>query len=346
VATHSVSSAAVPDASPDPAASPPLDRSGFSLVVPVFNEEANLEELRRRVTPLLDSIGFDACEVVLVSDGSSDGSEAIIRRFCAEDARFRGVFLTRNFGHQAAVTTGLGESRGSVVAVIDADLQDPPEVLHDFVAALERGADVAYGVRENRTEAAVLRFAYWLFYRLQARLSSIQIPLDAGDFCCMRRRVVDAMQTLPETRRFVRGLRAWVGFRQVGVRYDRAPRHAGTSKYGIRALLRLAYDGLFSFSDLPVKVLQFLGFAVSTLALLVGFGYFLAFFFFENPPGFPTLIISIWFLGGVQLLFLGVIGEYLHRTYEQSMARPSAVVRERVGAGVARAGDGGGATPG
>jgi dolichol-phosphate mannosyltransferase len=321
----------VSDASTRAPAAPPLDRSCFSLVVPVYNEEANLEALRSRVGPVLDGLGFDACEVLLVSDGSTDGSEAMIRRFCEEDARFRGVFLTRNFGHQAAVTAGLAEARGSVVAVIDADLQDPPEVLGRFVGALEAGADVAYGVRENRTEAAVLRFAYWLFYRLQARLSSIQIPLDAGDFCCMRRRVVDAMGTLPETRRFVRGLRAWVGFRQVGVSYDRAPRHAGTSKYGIRALLRLAYDGLFSFSDLPVKVLQFLGFAVSALAMLVGFGYFLAYFFFENPPGFPTLIISIWFLAGVQLLFLGVIGEYLHRTYEQSMARPSAVVRERVG---------------
>lgn len=313
------------------AGEPALDRSCFSLVVPVYDEEQNLPALRERVTKLLDGLDFAASEVLLVSDGSTDGSEALIRRYCAEDPRFRGVLLSRNFGHQAAVTAGLAEARGSVIAVIDADLQDPPEVLPDFVAALEQGADVAYGVRRNRTEAATLRFAYWLFYRLQARLSSVQIPLDAGDFCCMRRRVVDAMARLPETRRFVRGLRAWVGFRQVGVPYARAPRHAGESKYGIRALLRLAYDGLFSFSDVPVKILQFLGFAVSGLALLVGFAYFLAYFFFENPPGFPTLVISIWFLGGVQLLFLGMIGEYLHRTYEQSMARPSAVVREVVG---------------
>ena len=312
-------------------AASPLDRSCFSLVVPVFNEAENLEELRRRVIPLLGSIGFDATEVLLVSDGSRDESEAMIRRFCSEDPRFRGIFLTRNFGHQAAVTTGLAEVRGSVIAVIDGDLQDPPEVLASLLEALAAGADVAYGVRRNRTESVVLRLAYWLFYRLQARLSSIQIPLDAGDFCCMRRCVVDAIGRLPETRRFVRGLRAWVGYRQVGVEYDRAPRYAGTSKYGIRSLLRLAYDGLFSFSDIPVKILQFLGFAVSGLALLVGLGYFLAVLFFDSPPGFPTLIISIWFLGGVQLLFLGVIGEYLHRTYEQSMSRPSAVVRERVG---------------
>jgi len=303
------------------------------LVVPVFNEADNLEELRRRVTPLLDSIEFEKSEVLLVSDGSSDDSEATIRRFCSEDARFRGIFLTRNFGHQAAVTTGLSEVRGSVIGVIDGDLQDPPELLASLLDALADGADVAYGVRRNRSESRVLRMAYWLFYRLQARLSSIQIPLDAGDFCCMRRCVVDAIGRLPETRRFVRGLRAWVGYRQVGVPYDRAPRHAGASKYGIRALLRLAYDGLFSFSDIPVKILQFLGFAVSGLALLVGLGYFLAVFFFDSPRGFPTLIISIWFLGGVQLLFLGVIGEYLHRTYEQSMARPSALIRERVGAG-------------
>ncbi len=314
-------------------ARPALDRRLFSVIVPVYNEEPNLEAMARRLLAVFGELAFDDHEILFVDDGSTDRSEATLRRLCALDRRVRALFLTRNFGHQAAVSVGIAECRGSVVAVIDGDLQDPPDLFAEMVSVLEAGADVAYGVRRSREEPALLRLGYWLFYRLQARLSSIAIPLDAGDFCCMRRPVVDAMVRLPESRRFVRGLRAWVGFRQVGVPYDRAARAAGVSKYRIGGLLSLAYDGLFAFSDLPVKLLQFLGFVVSLVAGGVGTAYLAYSILFEAPRGFPTLVISIWFLGGVQLLALGILGEYLHRTYEQSLGRPSALVRERAGEG-------------
>lgn len=309
---------------------PALDKTLFSLVVPVYNEEENLEELVQRIGMLFDGLDFEAAEAVVVNDGSQDGTEELLRQVVARDPRFRAVVLSRNFGHQAAVSIGLHYARGSVVAVIDGDLQDPPEVLHELLAALGDGADVAYGVRRRRKEGALKRAGYWLFYRLLASASRIQIPLDAGDFCCMTRRVVDALNSLPESRRFVRGLRSWVGFRQVRVEYEREARFAGTPKYGWRDLMRLAYDGLFSLSDLPIKIMQVVGFSSAILSIFVGLGYFVATFLVASPRGFPTVIISIWLLGGLQMFFLGVVGEYLHRAYEQSLGRPIAVVREVV----------------
>lgn len=315
---------------PTTASPQPLDKALFSLVVPVYDEEENLEELVRRIGLLFDRLDFEAAEAVIVSDGSEDGSEALLRRAAARDRRFRAVLLSRNFGHQAAVSIGLHYARGSVVAVIDGDLQDPPEVVAELIDELEKGADVAYGVRRRRKESRLKRAAYWFFYRLLATASRVRIPLDAGDFCCMRRRVVDALNSLPESRRFVRGLRSWVGFRQVRVEYEREARFAGAPKYSWPALFRLAYDGLFSLSDLPIKIMQVVGFSSAVLSVLVGLGYLAAAFLVESPPGFPTLIISIWLLGGLQMFFLGVVGEYLHRAYEQSLGRPIAIVREVV----------------
>lgn len=315
----------------DAAASPvPLDRTLLSVVVPVYNEEAGLDELYRRLAEAFEVLEFDACEAVIVSDGSHDRSEEIIRELVGRDPRVRGVFLSRNFGHQAAVSIGLRYARGSVITVIDGDLQDPPEVVAKLLGELDRGADVAYGVRRRRKEGLVKRAAYWLFYRLLATASPVRIPLDAGDFCCMTRRVVDALNSLPENRRFVRGLRSWVGFRQVRVEYERDARFAGETKYSWAQLVRLAYDGLFSLSDLPVKIMQVVGFSAAALSVLVGLGYLVATFVVESPRGFPTLIISIWLLGGLQMLFLGILGEYLHRAYEQALGRPVAIVREVV----------------
>ena len=305
-----------------------LDRSLFSVIVPIYNEEDNLEELYRRVAQLFDELEFDACEAVIVSDGSQDASEEIIRDLIARDPRVRGVFLSRNFGHQAAVSMGLHYARGSVIAVINGDLQDPPEVVLTLVAELDQGADVAFGVRRRRKDGRVKRGAYWLFYRLLASASPVRIPLDAGDFCCMTRRVVDALNSLPESRRFVRGLRSWVGFRQVRVEFERDARFAGRTKYSWSKLIRLASDGIFSLSDLPIKIMQIVGFTAAALSMLVGFGYFLATFLVESPRGFPTLVISVWLLGGLQIFFLGILGEYLHRTYEQTLGRPVAIVRE------------------
>ncbi len=304
-----------------------MDRS-LSIVVPIFNEEHALPELIGRLETTLPRLTVDDAEVLFVDDGSRDRSRQIVERRVDEDPRFRGVFLTRNFGHQAAVSTGLAYARGSVVCVMDGDLQDPPEVIADLLAALDDGADVAFAVRRQRKEGWAKRAAYGLFYRFLSRVANIDIPHDAGDFCCMRRPVVDAMLSLPERNRFVRGIRAWVGFRQVGVEYERAARSLGRTKYSLRRLAGLAYDGVFSFSSLPIKLMQFVGFAISGLALLVATSYLVWYLVAPEqfPRGWATLIISIWFLGGVQMLFMGLLGEYVYRTFDESRRRPPALV--------------------
>lgn len=310
-----------------------LDRSLFSIVIPIFNEEEVLPELVRRLEQVFPELGFDDVEVVFVDDGSQDRTREEVARLAERDARYRGVFLTRNFGHQAAVSIGLEHASGSVVCVMDGDLQDPPEVIEGLLQALDGSngngeADVAFAVRRRRKEGVLKRFAYDLFYRLLHGVSNIEIPRDAGDFCCMRRSVVDAMLSLPERNRFIRGLRAWVGFRQVGVEYERSARSAGHTKYSLRKLLALAYDGLFSFSSVPVKLMQFVGFTVSVLALLVAAFYFVWYFVAPErfPQGWATLIVSTWFLGGVQMFFLGLLGEYVFRTFDESRRRPPALV--------------------
>lgn len=309
-----------------------LDRAMLSVVVPVYDEEEALPELEKRLAGAVEGLGFDRLEFLLVSDGSRDGSEEIIRAMVERDPRYKGVFLSRNFGHQAAIGTGLGMARGSVVAIIDGDLQDPPEAIAALIETLDRGADVAYGVRTRRKESLPARMAYATFYRVLRAVSAIEIPLDSGDFCCMRRPVVDAMLALPEQRRFLRGLRAWVGFRQVGVPYERAARHAGAPKYTLRKLIALAYDGLFSFSSLPIRVMQLAGFVLSALAIGIAIFYIIWSFLAPErfPSGFASLIVSIWFFAGVQLLCLGIVGEYVVRTCDESRGRPQAIIREVV----------------
>jgi polyisoprenyl-phosphate glycosyltransferase len=308
-------------------------RPSLSVVIPIYNEEENLAELERAVSAALVKLRFRHSEVLLVSDGSTDRSEQMIARIVRDKPEFRGLFLTRNFGHQAAISTGLAHSRGDVVVIMDGDLQDPPQVIEDLVQALENGADVAYAVRASRKENFLKRGAYAGFYRLLRRVASIDIPLDTGDFCAMKRRVVDDILQLPERNRFVRGLRAWVGYKQVPIRYERAERLSGTPKYNLRKLMALAYDGLFSFSAVPIRAIQLLGFIISTVAIATAVGYLLLAVFTGKPTwpqGFATLVISIWFLGGVQLLFMGLVGEYVHRTYEEARGRPSALVRETI----------------
>ncbi len=309
-----------------------LDRSLLSVIVPIYNEEAILPELARRLPRAVEGLSFRAIEFLLISDGSFDRSEKLIREIVARDPRFQGIFLTRNFGHQAAVSIGMSHARGSVVAVIDADLQDPPEVIGSLVEALEDGNDVAYGVRTKRKEGILKRWAYFTFYRLLRLVSTIDVPLDSGDFCCMRRNVVNAMLALPERNRFVRGLRAWVGFDQVGLEYERAARFAGEPRYTLRKNLALAYDGLFSFTNLPVRFIQVAGFVLSFVAIMIALGYLGWYFIAPDrfPQGFASLIISIWFFAGIQMLCLGIVGEYVVRTCDEGRGRPVALVREIV----------------
>lgn len=310
-----------------------MDRSRLSVVIPTYNEEQTLPEMADRLAAVLDQLEFRSYEVLLVDDGSTDGSEPLIRDIVARDDRFRGVMLARNFGHQAAVSKGLELATGSVIAVIDGDLQDPPEALVPLLEALDDGAEVAYGVRTARKEGPFKRAAYSVFYRALRRAAEIDIPVDSGDFCCMTRAVVDDMLELPERNRFVRGLRAWVGRRQQGVTYERGERYAGRPKYTLRKLIGLAYDGLFSFSVLPIRLMQIMGFVVSMISLAVALGYLVWRLLSPErfPSGFATLTISIWFLAGVQLLFLGIVGEYLARTFDESRRRPVALVREVIG---------------
>lgn len=310
----------------------------ISIVIPCFNEEEVLRPLRERLTAACNGWKH-RWEVIAVDDGSRDSTWEILKRYQSEDPRWKGLSFSRNFGHQAAVSAGLHHATGDAVFIIDADLQDPPEELHRFIAKWEEGYDVIYGVRQKRKEGMLKRFCYWAFYRLMAKAVQFEIPLDSGDFCLMSRRMVDTLNQMPERNRFVRGLRAWAGFRQVAIPYERHGRAAGQPKYDFTKLLKLALDGMISFSGLPLKVAAQAGFLVSALSL-AGILFTLAqrIFrgFFESiglapVPGFATIVIAILFMGGVQLIFLGVIGEYLYRIFDEVKQRPGWIVREGLG---------------
>ena len=301
--------------------------------MPVRDEEGALLELGRRVRETLDRERLDF-ELILVNDGSRDRSLDRIREMRAADARVKLVDLSRNFGHQIAVSAGLDHARGRAVVVMDADLQDPPELIPELVARWREGHEVVYGVRRARKEGLARRLAYATFYRLLRRITQIDVPLDAGDFSLMDRRVVDLLISLPERNRFVRGLRAWLGFRQIGVPYDRDERASGESKYGLRELVRLAFDGIFAFSELPLRFARDLGLLITGGAgILALWTLGKRIFDYEVVPGFATLAILVLFFGGVQLITVGVLGEYIARIYTEVKARPLYVVRELAGLG-------------
>ena len=305
----------------------------LSVIVPCYNEEAVLAETHRRLGEVLQQIEGIDYEIIYVDDGSRDATAQILCALQTNDEHVRVVRFSRNFGHQTAVTAGLEHATGDAVVLIDADLQDPPEVIPEFVARWREGYHVAYGVRidrpgETRFKLATARS----FYRVLGRLSETQIPLDAGDFRLMDRRVVNALQAMPERDRFVRGMVAWVGFRQVAVPYRRAARFAGESKYPFFRMLRFALDGLTSFSVAPLHAATWIGFIASAMAML-GVGYALVLRLFTNNwvTGWTALFIAVLFVGGTQLLALGVIGEYVGRIYAESKRRPLYVVQERLG---------------
>lgn len=302
----------------------------YSIVIPVYNEEAVLPELYHRLTLMLEGLDGGA-ELVFVNDGSSDATLAVLKQFHAGDSRLRIISLSRNFGHQTAVTAGLAHVRGAAVAVLDADLQDPPELLPGFFKLLGEGWDVVYGIRQDRKENAVKRLAYFAFYRLLGTIANIDIPLDSGDFCAMSRRVVDHLNRLPESDRFVRGLRAWLGFRQRGVPYEREPRLSGLPKYTLAKLLRLSLDGLVSFSFMPLRLVFVTGFAISLLSLFGILVVLYRYLFTRYVPGYTSIAMLVLLFGGLQLLTLGILGEYIGRIFAQVKARPLFVVDEFIG---------------
>lgn len=305
----------------------------LSIVVPCFNEEAVIVQTLGVLGRALQAIPDIRAEIVCVDDGSADATMKFLRHAAETDSRVHVVALSRNFGHQLALTAGLDAARGDAVVVIDADLQDPPEVIEGMVARWKDGVDVVFGVRTLRSgETAFKRGTAHLFYRLMRAVSSSDIPMDAGDFRLMDRAVVDALRTLPERDRFVRGLVSWVGFRQEGIPYERHARAGGETKYPFRRMIRFALDGIFSFSAVPLRLATYLGLFVS-FASVVGIGYALWVRFFVSSvvPGWAGQWIGTMFLGGVQLLSLGIIGEYVGRIYGEVKSRPLYVVRERIG---------------
>ncbi len=298
-----------------------------SVVVPVFEEEENLPELYRRLCGALDPL-VETFELVFVDDGSQDETEVMLGRLRAEDPRVVVVRLSRNFGHQAAISAGLTIASGRAVVIMDGDLQDPPEVLHQFISAWQNGYDVVYAVRTKRKEGLMRRGAYALFYRCLSAISDIEIPLDSGDFCLMDRRVVDVLNHLPERNRFVRGLRTFVGFRQVGIPYERAARAAGERKYSMTALIRLAIDGLVSFSSYPLQLATYFGFATAGVSiLLTGWAFYDVLHNRQTPRGWASTLIVVLAMSSVQLISLGIIGEYLRRIFIESKQRPGYIIQ-------------------
>ncbi len=307
------------------------ERPSVSVAIPLYNEEAVLPELLRRVTAVLDGIPGGPHEIVLVDDGSSDGTWEILERAAEENPKVVAVALSRNFGHQTALGAALDQVAGDVTVLMDGDLQDPPEAIPELLEKYRQGYDVVYVQRVNRKEAWWLRACYHGFYRLLAALSSIHLPLDAGDFGLMSRRVVEEIRRMPEHHRYLRGLRTWVGFRQIGVPIERSARRAGRTKYSPLKLLKLASDGIFAFSIVPLRAAALVGAAATGLSIVFSFYSLYIKFTRHSPQGFTALILAVTFLSGVNLFFLGIIGEYVGRIYEEAKARPHYVVRELIG---------------
>lgn len=304
----------------------------YSVVVPVYNEIESLAETYKRLSTILDTLD-STWELILVDDGSTDGSTEEISKIADHDDRVRPVIFARNFGHQIAITAGLDHSRGEAVIIIDADLQDPPEVILEFVEKWKEGYEVVFGIRSEREgESWFKRATASLFYRMIYRITDVKIPLDSGDFRLLDRQAVDTLNKMRERHRFPRGMAAWIGFRQIGIPYRRAARFAGETKYPFRKMFRLALDAVTGFSYFPLQVATYLGFicaGVSAIAIPVVVGMRLtgshAFL------GQASTLIAVLFLGGVQLISLGILGEYIGRLYDEAKGRPLYIVRDREG---------------
>jgi glycosyltransferase involved in cell wall biosynthesis len=308
----------------------------LSVAIPLLNEEKVLPELLHRIRSVLDALPGGPHEIVIIDDGSTDRTPEILRKEAQEDPRLVGVLLSRNFGHQAAVTAALDYVSGDVTVVMDGDLQDPPEAIPLLLEKFQLGYDVVYAQRVGRKESWWLRICYYLFYRLITMLSGFQLPLDSGDFGLMSRRVVDELRRMPEHHRYLRGMRSWVGFRQTGLPMERAERQGGESKYSFVKLLTLAADGIFSFSIVPLRLVAVLGAAAVFFSSAFSiWALYAKLFLHESPRGFTSLILAVTFLAGVQLFFMGVIGEYVGRLYEASKGRPHYIVSQQFGRGSA-----------
>jgi len=306
-----------------------MERPTFTIIAPIFNELENIPELYPRIREVMDQTN-EPWELILVDDGSTDGSTEIIRKLAENDMRVRPIIFARNFGHQIAVTAGIDYSRGDAVVIIDADLQDPPEVIIKLIAKWREGYEVVYAVREEREgETWFKRFTASLFYRLIHAVTNVDIPLDTGDFRLIDKKVVDIMNTMRERHRFLRGMSAWVGFKQVGVNYKRKPRYSGTSKYPLRKMVQFALNAITSFSYFPLQLATYIGFISAGLSVLaIPIIAILRLTTGTVLMGQATTLIMVFFFGGVQLISLGIIGEYIGRIYDEVKGRPLYTVAE------------------
>jgi dolichol-phosphate mannosyltransferase len=312
----------------------PISTPQVSFVIPVYNEESNLPMLVDRIVKIMDQSPI-ALEAVLVDDGSRDNSRTMLQQIALSDPRFHVVLLSRNHGHQLALTAGLSVARGTEgVFVLDGDLQDPPELLTSFYAKFQEGYDVVYAVREKRKEVFYKRFAYFIFYRILKKIANIDIPLDSGDFSFMSRRVVDVLNKMPEESRFIRGMRTWIGFKQIGIAYDRQERASGDSKYSFSKLVQLALNGIYNFSEFPIKFVTSLGgFAIISSVIYLISVIVKKMFFDQVIEGFTALLFVIILFGGIQLMAIGVLGEYILRIFFQSKSRPNFIIEKEICAG-------------
>lgn len=309
-----------------------MNQPDISIVVPLYNEHEVFDRLIHRLQSVMDS-SKHSIEVILVDDGSRDQTAQLIQEISINDNRFKGVLLSRNFGHQIALSAGMAHAQcAKALMVIDGDLQDPPELLFPFYDIIQNDVDVVYAVRKNRKEGALMSSLYWIFYRMLSRLSEHPIPHDSGDFCMISKRVLNHMNDMPERSRFLRGIRSWVGFKQIPYEYERDSRADGITKYSMKALFKLAYDGIFNFSNKPLKLITHIGLYTILVSVVYLTGVLIKKLMgYEVPSGFISIVAVITLFSGVQLISLGIIGEYLARIYLQVKNRPLYVVDKIVG---------------
>jgi glycosyltransferase involved in cell wall biosynthesis len=302
----------------------------ISVVAPVYNESDGIGEFYARVTKVMTSIQAIGYEIIFVDDGSADDSYRKLRKIAEEDSHVQLARFSRNFGHQMAITAGIDLAQGDAVIVIDSDLQDPPEVMAEFISKWREGYDVAYGVRKSRAgESAFKLITARVFYRLMGSLSTIEIPMNVGDFRLMGRPVVDQLRQLREQDRYIRGLVSWIGFKQIGVHYERDARTAGETKFSLRKMLGFALDGMTSFSLIPLRLATWVGYATSALAFIYLINVFIERLQGITVQGWASIMVAVLFIGGIQLICLGIIGEYIGRIFNQSKQRPLYIIAER-----------------
>lgn len=302
----------------------------ISIVIPIYNEESVIEHLYNRLNNVLQPFDY---EVIFVDDSSKDLTLSKLKEINKKDNRYKIISLSRNFGHQIAISAGLKFCKGDAIIIMDGDLQDPPEIIHKFIEKWKKGYIIVYATRIKRKEILFLRILYKLFYKILKSVSKIDIPLDAGDFCLLDKKIVTLMNNMPEKNRFLRGLRSWIGFKQIGIEYEREKRFTGKTKYTLKKLLKLALDGIFSFSEIPLKITTIMGFMVSIGSIFYAVYIIFHKIFYTDIQisGWSSLIVSITFLSGIQLIVMGILGEYISRIFDEVKRRPLFIIDELVG---------------